>query len=233
MGVINLAEEAFNTKQAVGLTEVTKRQMEYWDQTGLVRPSVRPAAGRGSRRLYSYADLLALKTVKGLKEDGVSLQRVRKCVRYLRRYLRDVSRPLSFCTLVTDGETACLAEDEQTLLDTVRRPGQHAFRQIVDIAALDGELRQKVTKLSTARMVEVVVGDFTYQVEVEPDPECGGYVAEVAGLPGCLTQGDTLEETIDNARDAITTYLEAVEELKERGVDLPVERRRTGRAARA
>lgn len=40
------------------------------------------------------------------------------------------------------------------------------------------------------------------------DPESGGWVAIVPGLPGCVSQGQTLEEAIANVRDAMATWLE-------------------------
>ena len=50
---------------------------------------------------------------------------------------------------------------------------------------------------------------FSYAVFYEAAPE-GGYVAFVPALPGCHTQGDTLEETEQNAREAIELYLESL-----------------------
>jgi predicted RNase H-like HicB family nuclease len=44
-----------------------------------------------------------------------------------------------------------------------------------------------------------------------PDREDGGYVVRVPTLPGCHTQGDTIEEALENARDAIGLYLEDLE----------------------
>jgi len=221
MRTISLEKEAFNSKQACDITGITNKQLVHWDSKGLVKPSVRPAAGRGSQRLYSYADLLALGTVKSLRDQGVSLQKVRRCVLYLRRHLPDVSQPLNFCTLISDGHTVYLIEDEQTLLDTVRNQGQRAFLQL-SIAELDRHLRSCVLRLTAKRVEEVTVGDETYQVEVEPDMEGGGYIATVAGLPGCVTDGDTLEEVLQMADDAIRCWLEAHEELKGQGVEVPI-----------
>ena len=42
---------------------ITYRQLDYWARTGLVEPSVRPAHGSGSQRLYSFRDILLLKVV--------------------------------------------------------------------------------------------------------------------------------------------------------------------------
>lgn len=57
----------------------------------------------------------------------------------------------------------------------------------------------------------------TYSVVLDPAEE-GGYVVRVPRLPGCVTEGDTLEEAIDNAREAITAYLLS---LRDDGQEIP------------
>ncbi len=63
--------------------------------------------------------------------------------------------------------------------------------------------------------------EFSYSVFYEQAPE-GGYVAFVPALPGCHTQGETLEETESNIREAIAVYLES---LTARGEAIPEEGR--------
>ena len=60
---------------------------------------------------------------------------------------------------------------------------------------------------------------FSYSVFYEQDPE-GGFVAFVPSLPGCHTQGETLEETERNVREAIALYIESLSAHKEA---IPVE----------
>ncbi len=55
------------------------------------------------------------------------------------------------------------------------------------------------------------------QVVIYPDTEDGGWVAEVPSLPGCISQGETMEETIENVRDAIKTWVDG-----SRSVGMPV-----------
>jgi predicted RNase H-like HicB family nuclease len=50
------------------------------------------------------------------------------------------------------------------------------------------------------------------QVILIPDLEDGGYTVEVPSLPGCISQGDTLEEALDNIKEAIELYIEVLEE---------------------
>lgn len=52
-----------------------------------------------------------------------------------------------------------------------------------------------------------------FKVILEWNEEEGGYTVTVPALPGCITEGDTIEETLANAREAITSYLKALEKL--------------------
>ena len=63
---------------------ITYRQLDYWARTGLVEPSVRPAHGSGTQRLYSFRDVVVLKIVKRFLDTGVSLQNIRTAVQHLR-----------------------------------------------------------------------------------------------------------------------------------------------------
>ena len=102
---------------------ITYRQLDYWARTGLVEPTVRPATGSGSQRLYSFRDILVLKIVKRLLDTGVSLQQIRQAVQYLReRGVED----LAGITLMSDGASVyeCTSADE--VVDLVQG-GQGVF----------------------------------------------------------------------------------------------------------
>jgi DNA-binding transcriptional MerR regulator len=73
---------------AAQLAGITYRQLDYWARTGLVNPSV-PAAGSGSRRAYSYEDVVVLTAVAMLVDGGVRHHIVRSAVPALRRHLAD------------------------------------------------------------------------------------------------------------------------------------------------
>lgn len=59
-----------------------------------------------------------------------------------------------------------------------------------------------------------------YTIVLIPDPHEGGYTVTVPTLPGCITEGDTADEALNNARDAIRLYLK---DLAESGEPLPEE----------
>jgi predicted RNase H-like HicB family nuclease len=57
-------------------------------------------------------------------------------------------------------------------------------------------------------------GHMEYPIVLEQDPEAGGYVVTCPTLKGCVSQGETEEEALENIKDAIRTYLESIEDLK-------------------
>ncbi|MDX1920386.1 MAG: type II toxin-antitoxin system HicB family antitoxin [Candidatus Caenarcaniphilales bacterium] len=61
--------------------------------------------------------------------------------------------------------------------------------------------------------------DFTYKILLRPEPE-GGFTVLVPSLSGCITYGETVEESIKMAKEAISLYLE---ELQDRGEEIPEE----------
>ena len=63
----------------------------------------------------------------------------------------------------------------------------------------------------------------TYTIVLDPDLEDGGYTVTVPALPGCITQGETVEEAVEMARDAIALYLE---DLRADGLPIPEETER-------
>jgi DNA-binding transcriptional MerR regulator len=114
---------------------ITYRQLDYWARTGLVEPSVRPAYGSGSQRLYSFRDVVVLKIVKRLLDTGVSLQNIRAAVQHLRtRGLDDLAQ----MTLMSDGATVyeCTSPDE--VVDLLQG-GQGVFGIAVGVVWRDVE----------------------------------------------------------------------------------------------
>ena len=102
---------------------ITYRQLDYWARTGLVEPTVRPASGSGTHRLYGFRDILVLKIVKRLLDTGVSLQQIRTAVEHLReRGVNDLAQ----ITLMSDGASVyeCTSPDE--VVDLVQG-GQGVF----------------------------------------------------------------------------------------------------------
>jgi predicted RNase H-like HicB family nuclease len=53
-----------------------------------------------------------------------------------------------------------------------------------------------------------------FKIILEEDEEVGGFVASYPGLPGCFSQGDTVEEAIENIKEAIQACLESLAEYE-------------------
>jgi DNA-binding transcriptional MerR regulator len=124
--------EGFTVLQACRFTGCTSHQLRYWDQIGLLRPSVQRTGGRpGVRRLYSFRDLVALKVIKALLDGGMSLQRVRRAYDYLRKKA-GLEQHLAEVKLITDGQSIFrVARDDGEILDALRH-GQIAFFVAID-----------------------------------------------------------------------------------------------------
>ena len=124
--------EGFTAHQASRFTGCTARQLRYWDQIGLVRPSVQQTGGRpGVPRMYSFRDLVALRVVKSLLDGGMSLQRVRRAWEFLNKKA-GLDEHLAEVKLVTDGRTVFkVVRREGEVLDALRE-GQMAFFVAID-----------------------------------------------------------------------------------------------------
>ncbi|MHB8511200.1 MAG: MerR family transcriptional regulator [Actinomycetota bacterium] len=124
--------EGFTALQASRFTGCTGNQLRYWDKISLVKPTVQPTGGRpGVRRLYSFRDLVSLKVVKSLLDEGLSLQRVRRAYTYLRD-VEALDDHLSSIKLVSDGRSVFkVSRDETEVVDALRK-GQMAFFVAID-----------------------------------------------------------------------------------------------------
>jgi DNA-binding transcriptional MerR regulator len=149
-------DRGFTAQQASALTGCTHHQLRYWDRVDLLRPSVQSTRGRpGVRRLYSFRDLVALRVVRSLLDQGMSVQRVRRAWGYLRREA-DMESHLSEVKLVTDGQTIFrVAANDDQLLDALRE-GQLAF--FVAIDEITRSVEEDVTRfeLDRERFLEVL-----------------------------------------------------------------------------
>ena len=85
-------EQGYSGTRAAQIVGITYRQLDYWARTDLVRPSLADASGSGSRRRYSYRDLLELRMIKNLLDAGIRLEIVREVFDNVRAYVGDRHR---------------------------------------------------------------------------------------------------------------------------------------------
>jgi len=132
-----LKKDAFTSKQACYLSGCTSHQLRYWDKVKLVSPSIQSSHGKpGVPKLYSFRDIVSLKVIKTLLDNGMSIQRVRRAWRYLSRN-GDLQDQLSKTKLSSDGKTIYTVE-ENKVLDALKH-GQLAFFETIDFVAKEVE----------------------------------------------------------------------------------------------
>ena len=102
------SRDLYRAGDVVQIVEVSRRQLQYWAQTDLIRPSAKTPGGHGR---YTFGDLVALKAAKRLIDAGVSVQRIRKSIRALRKILPTVERPLAELILVATGDVVLAFKD--------------------------------------------------------------------------------------------------------------------------
>ena len=114
--------DAYNSKLASRIVGVSLRQIQYWDEQGFIRPSVKLAGGRGTKRLYSFHDLVCLRVVKDLADRGLSLQKIRLCLRALRDPAAVTSEGSASLKYLTDGEQLfMITSDREKILGAMER----------------------------------------------------------------------------------------------------------------
>ena len=110
-------ESGFSGTQAAKVVGITYRQLDYWARTDLIRPSLAEATGSGSRRRYSYRDLLELRVIKTLLDAGIRLESVREVFTYLRQH---VTSDIASAHIVISGTQVMLCDGDQ-LVDVLKR----------------------------------------------------------------------------------------------------------------
>jgi len=116
-------EQRFSSRQVAELTGLSLRQLQWWDERGLVVPQ-----RQGHRRLYSLDDLAEVAVIAELRRKGFSLQRMRKVVRFLRqelgqRLVETVSGESEY-HLLTDGRHLFLENSAQQVVDILKNARQ-------------------------------------------------------------------------------------------------------------
>jgi DNA-binding transcriptional MerR regulator len=112
----------YDTKTASRIVGVSLRQLQYWDEQDFIRPSVKPAEGRGTKRLYSFHDLICLRVVKDLAHHGFTLQKIKRCLRPLKENSSQTEHPAESLKYLTDGEELfVITDDRQKILAAIER----------------------------------------------------------------------------------------------------------------
>lgn len=116
-------QDRFPSHDVIALTGITARQLQYWDERGVVKPE-----REGHRRLYSMQKLTEVAVICELRRKGFSLQGVRKVMRFLdrefgKRLAETVSRN-SDLHLLTDGTHLYLETSARQIVDILKNSSQ-------------------------------------------------------------------------------------------------------------
>jgi len=134
-------DSGFSGQQAAKVVGISYRQLDYWARTDLIRPTLSDATGSGSRRRYSYQDLLELRVIKTLLDAGIRLESVREVFSYLREH---VSTDIAAAHLVISGQSVVLAHGDE-LVDVVRQ-GQGVLN-VLSLAGVKNDVDAQLVPL--------------------------------------------------------------------------------------
>jgi len=116
-------QQQFTSREVIGLTGITPRQLQWWDERGIVVPS-----RQGHRRLYSMEELAEVAIICELRRRGFSLQRVRKVIRFLQqefgKRLAETVTGTSDYHLLTDGTNLYLETSTRQIVDILKNAKQ-------------------------------------------------------------------------------------------------------------
>ena len=112
-----MSEQGFSSTRTAEIAGITYRQLDYWAREDIVRPSLTKASGSGSRRLYSYRDLLELRVIKTLLDSGIKLQQVRKGLDYIRDQLGE---DVTSANLVISGTSSVVVNTGEDLIEILQ-----------------------------------------------------------------------------------------------------------------
>ena len=116
-------QERFTSREVVELTGITLRQLQWWDERGIVKPE-----RKGHHRLYSMNHLTEVAVICELRRKGFSLQGVRKVLRFLQREvgkgLAEVVGRSSEYHLLTDGTHLYLETSAKQIVDILKNSDQ-------------------------------------------------------------------------------------------------------------
>ncbi len=142
-GAEEVGQQGFSGRRTAEIVGITYRQLDYWARTDLVVPSLAEAKGSGSRRMYSYRDLLELKVIKSLLDAGLKLESVRQAFTYMRENL---GTDISSANLVISGSRSVLVRSGEELIDVLRN-GQGVLN-ILPLAGVKDEVDAKIIEFN-------------------------------------------------------------------------------------
>jgi DNA-binding transcriptional MerR regulator len=145
-----VGDEGFSGKRTAEIVNISYRQLDYWARTDLIRPSLTDASGSGSRRMYSYRDLLELKLIKRLLDGGVDLKKIRQAFTYIREQLGE---DVGSANIILSGNGTVIVQTDDELIDAVKQ-GQGVLNLVLSVGPVKDELDATVLEFRQAATSE-------------------------------------------------------------------------------
>lgn len=134
--------QGYPAKRAAEIVGITYRQLDYWARTGLIEPSMTKAEGSGSRRQYSYKNLLELRAIKSLLDAGIKLESVREAFEYLRQELQ---ADVTAVNLVINGKKSVVVRTGEEIVDLLK--GGQGVLNVLPLAGVKQEVDARIVEL--------------------------------------------------------------------------------------
>ena len=135
-------EMSFSGKKVTEIVGISYRQLDYWTRTELISPSIEKGEGSGSRRRYSYKDLLELRVIKNLIDGGIKVEKIREIFEYLKENL---DQEVTKVNLVISGNKTVLVKSGDELIDILQK-GQGVLN-ILPLATVKEEVDSAIVQL--------------------------------------------------------------------------------------
>lgn len=153
--------EAFGQDLVSRITGLTRRQLEYWDEIGVLSPSIAAHEERGEPRLYSFADLMRLAVAAKMRDRDLLPSQIRDLVVELEE--RGMADPLLTVRFVGDpkrkgekGGRVFVVPTSTHQPESARLPGQPAWTYDLDMVDLRTGLINKIEELTRRKPGRVV-----------------------------------------------------------------------------
>lgn len=197
-----------STAEVARLTGSTVRMIDHWATTGLLRPSGQDAAGKGSKRRYTFRDVVVLQAVRKLRQCNCPLQKIRKTIRYLQAHYPAETQAdaLAKLTLLTDGKRVYLLTDERQLMEVGTRQLQISA-WVVYLGKLILETTERLESLAQAWTERVILAGRVFHFDVDRGADAPRFVARCRELPGALSAAATAEQAVAELKETVSAVL--------------------------
>lgn len=139
--------DTYSTRSAARISGLSIDMVNYLHRHGIVRISQGKRKGRGIARNYRYTDLLLLRLLSRLLDQGISVLRLKKCLTALQRRGEDLTLLASKRLVATDGHDVYFgSRDVLEKLGT----GQMAFAFVLELGSLRNEVRARISSETQA-----------------------------------------------------------------------------------